>query len=66
MHILEKMPTLVQFLVAVTSASSDEDHPFLCTIASMILKYRSQRMCLVQQVLSILLYGNGTHKKVHL
>ena len=60
---LGNVPTLMKFLVALVS--DDNCKPLLCVIACMILKHRSQRMSLVQRVISVLLYGNGTHKKVH-
>lgn len=44
----------------------DEHKPLICFLASAILKERSPRVCLVQRVISVLLYGNGTNKEVKL
>ena len=59
---LGNVPTLMRFLVALVS--NEKCKPLLCVVACMILKHKSQRMSLVQRVISVLLYGNGTHKKV--
>ena len=38
--------------------------PLICFAASLIIKWRSCKMCLVQRVISTLLYGHGTSKQV--
>ena len=43
----------------------DENKPLLCIVASMLLKSRCRSMSLVQRALSVVLYGNGVGKKVH-
>ena len=39
--------------------------PLICFAISMIIKWRSPKMCLIQRVISTLLYGNSVNKKVH-
>ena len=61
---LEKMlPTLMTFLRNLLPKSSQRI-PLICVIASQLLKARHQRMGLVQRAISIMLYGNGSHKQV--
>ena len=60
---LGTMPTLMRLLAALVT-DAEKSKPFLCTVACMLLKQKSQRMSLVQRIISLLLYGNGTRKKV--
>lgn len=62
-EMLKKMPTLMLLLSQIVGQVEDR-HPMLCLIASMIIKSRHQHMSLVQRVVSVMLYGNGTAKQV--
>ncbi|XP_019858884.1 PREDICTED: uncharacterized protein LOC109587103 isoform X2 [Amphimedon queenslandica] len=55
------IPTLISVLVDL----ADGDVPLTCFIASMLLKKRLPKMCLVQRATSILLYGNGANTKIY-
>ena len=60
-EIQNHVPTLVSLLTAITPANCQ---PLVCTIISMLLKRRHQRMGLLQKVISSLFYANGVHKQV--
>lgn len=57
------VPTLMNIL-SLLVGPSEKHYPLLCLLGSMILKARHQHLCLVQRVVSIMLYGNGTAKQV--
>lgn len=57
----QHMPTLVSLL---TTISSSNCQPLVCTIISMLLKKRHQRMGYLQKVISAFLYANRSHKQV--
>ena len=61
-EIHQHVPTLVSLLTTISPSSSQ---PLVCTIISMLLKKRHQRMDYLQKVLSALLYANGAHKQVN-
>ena len=52
-----KLPTLVLLLFLTPQI---RDHFYAC----FIVKSRHQRLCLVQRVISVMFYGNGTSKQV--
>ena len=56
-----KLPTLLLLLKKILPKSDDK---FLSFVISLIMKKRCKHMSLLQRVLSILLYGNGTSKQV--
>ena len=56
-----RIPTLVLVLKKVLPKANDK---FIAFIIAMILKKRCKDMFLVQKVVSVLLYGNGTSKQV--
>lgn len=56
-----EMAIMVEFLGQVLPHSPKW---LICFIISLILKWRSPKMGLVQRVVSILLYGNGANKQV--
>ena len=59
------MPHLVSFLQVLIPMAFDGSHKcVILMIISIILKYRNPKMCLVQKVLAIFLFGNSVHKKV--
>ena len=58
------MPCLAIFLSEVLPDSSNDNRRVICLIISMILKFRYPKMCLVQKVISMYLFGNSVHKKV--
>ena len=60
-EVQQHVPTLVSLLTSIIPAKNEM---FLCTIISMVLKQRSQRMGLLQKVISALFYANGVHKQV--
>ena len=59
----KKLPTLLTLLKQIVPRPT-EQRPLLCLVASQLLKSRHQRLGLVQQVVSIMLYGNGSSKQV--
>ena len=62
----EKMvPTLLTLLKNLIPRSTLKK-PLLCLVVSMILKSRHQRMGLVQKVVSVMMFGNGSSKQVRL
>ena len=44
--------------------NSVDRKPLQCMIASQLLKTRHPHMCLVQGVVSVMMYGNGVAKQV--
>ena len=56
-------PTLIKFLQLLVPQPLNRK-PLICFIASLILKARHQRLCLVQRAVSVMLYGNGVGKQV--
>ena len=52
--------TLLQFLIP----NAADKKPFVCFVASLLLKCRHQRMSLIQRAISVLLNGNGSTKQV--
>ena len=61
---LEHMPRLAMFLTEIVPNSSNGNRCVICLIISMILKVQYPKMCLVQKVISMYLFGNSVHKKV--
>ena len=57
------IPTLILLLECLVD-KPEERKPFICFVASFLLKSRHQRMGLVQRVISTMLYGNGCTKHV--
>lgn len=55
------LPQLSLFLKEIISVDNVN---VICMIISIILKCRNAKMCLVQKVISLYLYGNAVHKKV--
>jgi len=56
-----KAPTLLQFYRHMFRGASK---PLICFAISLILKWRSDGMGLVQRVISCFMYGNGCSKQV--
>lgn len=61
-ELTDTMPTLMAILTGLVP-NAHESKPFLCFLASMLLKKRLPKMGLVQRAVSLLLYGNGTSKQ---
>ena len=57
------LPTLITLLQFLIPNAADKK-PFVCFVASLLLKCRHQRMSLIQRAISVLLYGNGSTKQV--
>ena len=57
LELQKNVPTILRFLQELIARPPDQE-PFLCLIASQILKARHQILCLVRAV-SAMLYGNG-------
>lgn len=57
----QRVPTLFKLLKKILPKS---DEQFLAFFISILLKKRSKFMSLVQRVVSVMLYGNATHKQV--
>ena len=55
------VPTLIRLLQSLMPRG---DRKLISFLASMIVKRHCKHMCLVQRVISVLLYGNATHKEV--
>ena len=62
-ELLSNLPTLMSLLMQLVPKPM-KSKPLLCILASQILKSRHPYMGLVQRVLSVMLYGNGTAKMV--
>ena len=58
-----QLPTLHLFLISIIKNAASHK-PLVCMITSMILKHRFQNISFVQGMISVLLYGNSTHKQV--
>lgn len=56
------VPTLLKFLQCLMPKA---ERKLISFMAAMIVKRRCKHMCLVQRVISTLLYGNATHKEVN-
>ena len=65
LELLDKIPTLMSLLSQLVRRPA-EQKPLLCFLASQLLKSRHQHMGLVQRAVSVMMYGNGTAKQVHL
>ena len=65
-ELLTMMPRLAIFLKDILPDSSNDNRRVICLIISMMLKFRHSKMCLVQKVISVYLFGNSVHKKVRL
>lgn len=61
----QTVPTLMMLLECLVPKPA-EKKPFMCFVASLLLKCRHQRMGLVQRAVSIMLYGNGSSKQVRI
>lgn len=59
----QQLPTLHIFFTSIVKDVTSQK-PLICMIISMILKHRYQKIAYVQGVISVLLYGNSTHKQV--
>ena len=59
----KKLPILLTLLKQIVPRPT-EQRPLLCLVASQLLKSRHQQLGLVQQTISIMLYGNGSSKQV--
>jgi len=57
------MPVTVDLLNRIIPKTS-QFKPLVCVITAMILKAHNHKLCLIQKVLSIFLYGNGVHKQI--
>lgn len=62
-ELYKNMPTLMSILSNLIPRSADHK-PLQCMIASQLLKTRHPHMCLVQRVVSVMMYGNGVAKQV--
>lgn len=56
-----KVPTLLNLYKRLFRGGTKA---LICFAISLVIKYRSPRMCLVQIVISNLMYGHGTGKQV--
>ena len=59
-----KMPTLMALLSEITTISLGFHAPLLSFVASLLLKCKHRQLSLVQQAISVMLYGYGTAKQV--
>ena len=62
-ELYQNMPTLMSILSNIIPKSADHK-PLQCMIASQLLKTRHPHMCLVQRIVSVMMYGNGVTKQV--
>ena len=62
-ELYQNMPTLMLILSKVIP-NSEGRKPLQCMIVSQLLKTRHPHMCLVQRVVSVMMYGNGVAKQV--
>ena len=56
-----KVPSLLRLLKLILPKAGV---PFWCFIISVLLKKKNQNMSLMQRLVSVILYGNATHKQV--
>jgi len=63
LELCKMVPTLMSFFMKLVRCPED-NKPFLCLLASMILKKRSPGLGLVQRAITVALYGNGAHQAV--
>ena len=63
LELQKQLPTLMDLLSQIVKEPTNKK-PFLCMVASQLLKSRHQHMGLVQRAVSIIMYGNGTSKQV--
>ena len=64
LELCKMLPTLMSLLMELVRHPTD-NKPFLCLLASMLLKKkRSPGLGLVQRAITVALYGNGAHKAV--
>ena len=63
-ELAQHLPTLMMILSGLIPKSA-EHKPLQCLIASQLLKCRHPKMGLVQQAISVMLYGNSVPKQVH-
>ena len=56
-----KLPTLILLLRKILPKSDDK---FISFVISLLIKKRCKHISLLQRVISVLLYGNGTSKEV--
>ncbi|XP_064385649.1 uncharacterized protein LOC135334421 isoform X3 [Halichondria panicea] len=63
LELYKMVPTLMS-LLSLLIPNPENRIPLICTIASQLLKCRHQHLSLVQRVVSVMLYGHGTHKQV--
>ena len=61
---LEFQRFMPQFVSLLTAVSPNSTRPMICTILSMLLKSKHQRMGYLQKIISVLLYANRAHKQV--
>lgn len=64
-ELAKEVPILMFFLKKMVK-NADSRKPMVCLIISMLLKDQNKEMCLLQNVISALLYGNGCAKQVSL
>lgn len=64
-HLKQKLPLLTECFKKFVR-DMETCKPLVCLIISMLLKQRNKRMCLLQCVFSLILYGNGAAKQVSL
>ena len=60
-ELASKAPTLLQLYRQLFRGASK---PLICFAISMIIKWRSSKMGIVQKVISAVMYGNGASKQV--
>ena len=63
MEFEQNVPTLVKLFCCLLPKA---DRKLVSFIIAVMLKQRCKHMCLVQKVVSVMLYGNATHKEVQL
>ena len=62
-NLISKVPTVMKFFRLLFPRAPKS---LICFAVSMVIRWRSPRMGLVQRVISALMYGNGTSKQVNL
>ena len=62
-ELVKEVPVLIFFLKKLTR-DVETSKPMICLIISMILKNHNNAMCLLQNIVSALLYGNSCSTQV--
>ena len=64
LEVMHKAPTLYTIIDKCLMSSNESSRHLLCVVASVVLKSRNPHMCMVQAMVSILMYAGHAGKQV--